>query len=96
MREYAKGRYTVTNELAIYDKLLSFEEERLRSRAPQRRVTVTTNVEEHAGGSVIGGGAIVGGSSMSRSYSSESRTSMHAGGTTTTRYSTTRDSGSFS
>ena len=29
MRQYAESRYTVTNEVAIYDKLLGFEEGRL-------------------------------------------------------------------
>jgi len=49
MRSYAEGKYTVTNEISIFDKLLSFEEQRLSSHQSQRsvRVSTTTNRGRH-------------------------------------------------
>ena len=38
LRQYAESRYTVTNEVAIYDKLLTFEESRLSSHS--QRVSI--------------------------------------------------------
>ena len=39
LRQYAESRYTVTNEVAIYDKLLTFEESRLSSHS--QRVSIS-------------------------------------------------------
>ena len=38
MREYAESGYTVTNEIAIYDKLLTTEEARIRSQSMSSQV----------------------------------------------------------
>lgn len=35
LRQYAESRYNVTNEVAIYDKLLGFEETRLSTPHPR-------------------------------------------------------------
>merc|ERR1712131_226573 len=48
MRSYAEGKYTVTNEISIFDKLLSFEEQRLSSHQSQRRVTVNQRSSQNA------------------------------------------------
>jgi len=50
MRSYAEGKYTVTNEISIFDKLLSFEEQRLSAHTSQRsvRVSTTTNRGHHS------------------------------------------------
>merc|ERR1712098_520494 len=48
MRSYAEGKYTVTNEISIFDKLLSFEEQRLSSHQSQRSVRVSTTPTEVA------------------------------------------------
>merc|ERR1711963_354199 len=48
MRSYAEGKYTVTNEISIFDKLLSFEEQRLSSHQSQRRVTVNQRSSQSA------------------------------------------------
>merc|ERR1712012_115321 len=44
MKEDAESKYTVTNEVAIYDKLLSFEESRIShaSTVSKKRVTVNS------------------------------------------------------
>lgn len=39
MRQYAEARYTETNEVAIYDKLLSLEEQRVRESHMSERVS---------------------------------------------------------
>lgn len=44
MSEYAEARYTVTNEVAIYDKLLTSEEARLRSQSMSSKVKYLCNV----------------------------------------------------
>ena len=33
LRQYAESRYNVTNEVAIYDKLLGFEESRISTHS---------------------------------------------------------------
>merc|ERR1712126_476047 len=44
MVAYAESKYSVTNEVAIYEKLLSFEDHRIRSSSKQRQVTVHKSV----------------------------------------------------
>ena len=43
MRQSAETRYNVSNEVAIYDKLLGFEEKRLAT--PYSRVNIKTTSE---------------------------------------------------
>jgi len=43
MVAYAESKYSVTNEVAIYEKLLSFEDHRIRSSSKQRTVSVRSN-----------------------------------------------------
>lgn len=45
MKEYAESKYTVTNEVAIYDKLLSFEESRISHASTVSKVKYL-NVDE--------------------------------------------------
>jgi len=49
LRQYAESRYTVTNEVAIYDKLLTFEESRLSSHSQRRlsHVSVRSSTARH-------------------------------------------------
>ena len=44
MRQYAETKYTVTNEVAIYDKLLTYEESRLRSQSMSSQVKYFNNI----------------------------------------------------
>ena len=45
LRQYAESRYNVTNEVAIYDKLLSFEESRISHASTVSKVKYL-NVDE--------------------------------------------------
>lgn len=51
MKEYAESKYTVTNEVAIYDKLLSFEESRIShaSTVSKKRVSVSQSTNRRSG-----------------------------------------------
>merc|ERR1719500_2322754 len=78
LRQYAESRYNVTNEVAIYDKLLGFEESRISTHSQRRSVTVSSRTSKRSKSVASASGSV---SSMASSPVME-----------TSGYSTTRES----
>merc|ERR1719500_1441212 len=47
LMQYAESRYNVTNEVAIYDKLLGFEESRISTHSQRKTVSVRSSSARH-------------------------------------------------
>jgi len=72
LRQYAESRYNVTNEVAIYDKLLGFEESRISTHSQRKTVSVRSSSARHESHSMS--------SSSASGHEAHSMTSVSGGG----------------